>query len=136
MKRYHFLTKEEVYEAFNRLRDAFLAAKDGSDVEEIISAILTNDEKLRIGRRILIADFLRTGTTVKEIADLLQVGNNTVMSVAKSIDLHENGFKLLDKRKREVEKKYQSKKYKLVGGSTKIFKSKVYTGYKRKDVER
>lgn len=29
MRRYKFLTKEDIYDTFNRLRDAFLAAKNG-----------------------------------------------------------------------------------------------------------
>ena len=40
MRRYGFLTKTDTYEALNRLRDAFLAAKDGNEVNEIINGIL------------------------------------------------------------------------------------------------
>ncbi|MEX2012981.1 MAG: Trp family transcriptional regulator [Candidatus Levyibacteriota bacterium] len=136
MRRYHFLTKEDVYESLNRLRDAFLAAKNGSEVENIINAILTADEKLRIGRRIIIAGLIKSGMTVEEIVRLLKVGNNTVMSVVRSIEINEQGFELLEQRRKRVEKEYQDRKYKSVGGSTKIFKSKIYTGYKRKDVKR
>ena len=55
MRRYKFLDKDSVFSALNRLRASFLAAKDGNDVEEIINALFTVDEKLRIGRRIQIA---------------------------------------------------------------------------------
>ncbi|MBI2195793.1 MAG: hypothetical protein HYU48_01995 [Candidatus Levybacteria bacterium] len=136
MRRYYFLTKEDIYESLNRLRDSFLAAKNGSEVEEIINAILTADEKLRIGRRIIIAGFIKSGMTVEEIVRMLKVGNNTVMSVAKSLEINEQGFNLLEQRRKKVEKEYQNRKYKSVGGSTKIFKSKIYTGFKRKDVKR
>lgn len=136
MRRYNFLTKDDIYDAINRLRDAFLAANNGSDVEEIVNAILTQDEKLRIGRRIIIAELLKSDLTIGEIVNLLKVGNNTVMAVARSLETHENGFKLLEQRKKMVENEYQHKKYKFVGGSTKIFKEKIYTGFKRKDVKR
>ena len=106
------------------------------EVEEIINAILTQDEKVRVGRRIIIAELLKSGLTVKEIVHLLKVGNNTVMSVTKSLEEHENGFSLLEQRKRMVENEYQHKKYKLIGSSKKVFKRKVYTGFKRKDIKR
>lgn len=136
MRRYSFLTKDNIYEAINRLRDAFLAAHNGSDVEKIINAILTEDEKLRIGRRIIIAELLKSNLTIEEIVNLLKVGNNTVMAVARSLEAHGRGFKLLEQRRKRVENEYQHKKYQFVGGSTKIFKEKVYTGFKRKDVKR
>lgn len=136
MRRYSFLTKDDVYEAINSLRDAFLAANNGSDVEEIINAILTQDEKVRVGRRIIIADLLKSALTIEEIVNLLKVGNNTVMAVARSLETHETGFKLLEQRKKRVENEYQQRKYKFVGSSKKVFKEKVYTGFKRKDVKR
>lgn len=136
MRRYSFLTKDDVYEAINSLRDAFLAANNGSDVEEIINAILTQDEKVRVGRRIIIADLLKSDLTIEEIVNLLKVGNNTVMAVARSLETHETGFKLLEQRKKRVENEYQQRKYKFVGSSKKVFKEKVYTGFKRKDVKR
>jgi len=136
VRRYSFLTKDDIYEAINRLRDAFLAAHNGSEVEEIINAILTQDEKVRVGRRIIIAKLLKSNLTINEIVNLLKVGNNTVMSVARSLEAYENGFKLLEQRKKKVEDEYQRKKYKFIGGPTKVFKEKVYTGIKRKDIKR
>mgnify|MGYP001559470434 CR=1 FL=1 len=136
MRRYSFLTKDDIYEAINRLRDAFLAAHDGSEVEEIINAILTKDEKLKIGRRIIIAELLKSNITIGEIVNVLKVGNNTVMAVVRSLEAYENGFKLLEQRKRRVENEYQQKKYKFVGSPKKVFKQKVYTGIKRKDIKR
>ncbi len=136
MRRYSFLAKDDIYEAINSLRDAFLAAHNGSDVEEIINAILTQDEKVRVGRRIIIAGLLKSNLTIQEIVNLLKVGNNTIMTVARSLETHEAGFKLLEQRKKRVENEYQQKKYKFIGGSKKVFKEKVYTGFKRKDVKR
>ena len=49
MRRYRFLEKEEIFDALNKLRNAFLAARDGDEVEEIINGLLTFDEKMKIG---------------------------------------------------------------------------------------
>lgn len=136
MRRYKFLTKEDIYDAFNRLRDAFLAAKNGEEVEEIIKGLLTTDEKLKIGRRILIAEYLRDGVGIDVIAKDLKVGKNTIMAVAKKLDENSLFLDLIDKRRNKVESDYGRKKYRLVGGPQLVFKKREYTGFKRKDVER
>ncbi|MBI2074318.1 MAG: hypothetical protein HYT83_00600 [Candidatus Levybacteria bacterium] len=136
MKRYKFLNKEDIHEALNRLRDAFLAAKDGNEVEEIINGILTYDEKLKIGRRVLIAEYIKDGAGFDEIAKSLKVGKNTIVSVINSLDKNPISFELINKRRKKVQTIYQNRKYRLVGGSTLVFKRKEYTGFKRKDVTR
>lgn len=136
MRRYQFLEKEKVFEALNRLRNAFLAAKDGNEVEEIIKGVLTYDERLKIGRRIQISEYLISGYSIDKINEILKVGRNTVSSVAKSLSENPNCFKLLNLRVAKVEDEYKNKKYRLEGGSKKVFKTKVYTGFKRKDVKR
>ncbi len=136
MRRYKFLQKDDIYRALDSVRNAFLAARDGNEVEEIINGLLTHDEKLKIGRRILIAEYLKDGVTIEQIAKILKVGRNTIISVAKSLDQNSNFLDLIDKRKVKVEKEYQKRKYKLLGGSKLVFKKKEYTGFRRIDVER
>ncbi len=136
MRRYRFLKKEDNYHALNRLRDAFLAAKDGNEVNEIINGLLTTDEKLKIGRRIIVAEYLKAGFRIEEIARQLKVGNNTISSVMKQLDEHPIAFELVEKRSKKVEKEYQQKKYHSSGGSNLILKKKDYTGFTRKNVLR
>lgn len=136
MRRYKFLTKDDIYDAFNRLRDAFLAAKNGDEVEEIIKGLLTHDEKLKIGRRILVAEYIKEGLGIDEIAKTLKVGKNTIMNVAKKMDENSIFLDLIAKRRKKVESEYNSRKYRLIGGSKLVFKKKEYTGFKRKDVNR
>lgn len=136
MSRYNFLRQEEVFEALNRLRDAFLAAKDGTEVELIIKGLLSHDEKLKIGRRILVARYLSQGYQIEEISSLLKVGKNTIASVNKSLIQFPGWINLLERRKRQVEEEYKQKAYKKTGGSTKVFKIKEQTGFKRKEVKR
>ena len=136
MRRYKFLTRDDIYEALNRLRDAFLAAKNGEEVEEIVNGILTHDEKLKIGRRIIVADYLKDGYKIEEIAKAIKVGKNTIMAVARKLDENSFFLELIRNRKAKVEKEYSKKKYREVGGSTLVFKKKEYTGFQRKDVQR
>lgn len=130
------MTKEDIYDAFNRLRDAFLAAKNGEEVEEIIKGLLTHDEKLKIGRRILVAEYIREGMGIDEIAKALKVGKNTIMFVAKKLDDNSLFFDLINKRRKKVEDEYNRKKYRFLGSSKLVFKKREYTGFKRKDVDR
>lgn len=136
MRRYGFLQKEEIFEALNRLRDAFLAAKNGEEVEEIINGLLTHDEKMKIGRRILIAKYIKDGMGFGEIARALKVGKNTIVSVIHNLDRYPSAYELIEKRGKKVEKEYSNKNTKTIGGSKLIFKKKVHTGFRRKDVER
>lgn len=136
MRRYKFLLKEEVYEALNRVRDALLAAKDGDDVEEIMKGILTFDERMKIGRRILIAEYLIAGIPFHEIATKLKVGNTTIGLVSKNLEEYTKCFNLIKSRRGKVENEYNTKAYRSVGDSLKVFKSREYTGFKRKDVKR
>jgi Trp operon repressor len=136
MQRYNFLESKDIYDALNRLRDAFLAAKNGSEVDEIIKGVLSNDERIKIGRRILIAECLKLEMNVEEICQALRVGKSTVISVTKSLAVYPSAFKLIDKRKTSVEKTYNKKKYRTSGGSKLVFKKKEYTGFSRKNVKR
>ena len=136
MNRYNFLGQDDVFEALNRLRDAFLTAKDGNEVEEIINGLLSSDEKIKIGRRILVAELLLQSIGIDEISRTLKVGKNTISTVSKNLESHPNCFKLLERRKIKVSKTYNSKRLKSIGASKKVFKKKEYTGFKRKDVER
>lgn len=136
MNRYRFLNQEDIYSALNKLRDAFLAAKNGEEVNEIINGLLTVDEKVKIGRRILIAELLKNGFTIDEITDLLNVGKTTITLVNKNMDSHPACFELIEKRHKKVEKEYQQRKHVLSGGSKLIRKQKSYSGFKRKDVSR
>lgn len=136
MRRYKFLNQEDVYSALNRLRNAFLAAKAGTEVESIINGLLTHDEKMKIGRRILIAELLHNDLTVEEISELLNVGRSTIATVNKNIDSHPDCFNLIAKRSEKIESEYESKKHTYSGSSKLIYKKKIYSGFKRKNVKR
>lgn len=136
MRRYSFLSKEAAYEALNRLRSAFLAAKDGDDVEEIIRGVLTSDERFKIGRRIQIAQLLRSGVSYEDIRSELKVGFTTINFVDRNLRDHPQAYDLVEEREEKVERTYKEKAYRKSGGSKLVFKKREYTGFTRKDVSR
>lgn len=135
-RRYQFLPKDYVLNAINKLRAAFLAAKNGEDVEDIIKGILTYDERLKVGRRIEIAQMLEDGITYKEIADELKVGLSTISLVDKLMRQYPKCYELIKEREEKVEREFKNKAYVRKGGPKMIYKSRHYTGFKRKDVAR
>ncbi len=136
MKRYNFLDQDDVYDALNKLRDAFLAAKNGEQVEQIINSLLTFDEKMKIGRRIIIAMLIKNNVGYDEIARKLNVGKNTILSVIKSLDKYPDAFDMIEARRIKVENEYGKNKFINTGGSKLVFKKKVYSGFRRKNVGR
>jgi len=135
-RRYGFLTKNDFFEAWNRLRDAFLAAKNSEEVDLIVKGLLTNDERLKIGRRIEVARLLKEGLANREIARKLRVGVATVQMVADKISKNPECFSLLERRMKKVEREFEKRAYVKTGGSKLLYKKTRYTGYKRKDVKR
>lgn len=136
MRRYKFLTKDSVYKALNKLRAAFLAAKDGNEVETIIMGVLTHDERMKIGRRIQIAQMLKKRFTYTQIKEELKVGPPTIRLVDRKMKESPECYDLINKRERKVESEYKRKSYVKTGGPKLVFKRKIYTGFKRKDVQR
>lgn len=136
MKRYSFLNDDDIYTAFSKLRNAFLAAQNGDEVDKILDGLLTFDEKIKIGRRILVAESIVAGIGVDEICSQLSVGKNTISSVSRALDANFDWYTLIEKRRKTVEKEYKKHSHREVGGSLLVHKKKVYTGFKRKDVKR
>ena len=136
MGRYRRLKREDVVLVWQRLEDAFLAARNGKEVEQILLAILTPDERLKIGRRLQVAKMLREGRGYEDIMRELSVGKNTVALVARRLDQYPEGYGLIGKRQRTADREYQDKAYRKHGGSKLLLKPKRRTGFKRGDVER
>lgn len=136
MRRYNFLQQDDVFESFNKLRNAFLAAKNGEEVDKILNGLLTLDERIKIGRRILVAEYIIAGVKIEEISTILSVGKNTIASVSRALSENPECFKLIEERGKKVESEYKRKSHRMVGASTMILKRREYTGFKRKNVKR
>lgn len=136
MRRYEFLREESIFSALNRLRAALLAANDGNEVELIINAVLTQDERLKIGRRVEIAQRLLDGEGHEKICSELKVGKTTIAQVTSKLSKYPKAFELINIRLEKVDSEYKKKSRKTSGGSKLIFKKSEHTGFRRKDVER
>ena len=136
MRRYNFLEKESVYEALNKLRLAFLAAKDGTEVEEIIMGTLTHDERMKIGRRIQIAQMLRNDLSYQEIKNNLNVGFATIGLVDNLLNNHSTCYKLIEEREQKMEETFKHKAFEMSGNPKSVFKTKIRTKFSRKEVPR
>lgn len=135
-RRYDFLLEGDIFKALNKVRDAFLTAKDGGEVDQVMNGVLTFDERVKVGRRIQIAQCLFKGMSMDEIKAELGVGYNTISHVKNRLDKYKRCFELIDRRTKKVENEYKKGAYIKVGGSTKVFKETKYTGLKRKDIKR
>lgn len=134
--RYKLLNSKDEYELMNLVKNAFLAGENGSDVDEILKGLLTTDEKIKIGRRIQVAYLLMSGMSGEDIKTALGVGRDTITIVSKQLFNHPLCFKLISERQNKVEKEYEEKRFRKVGGSKLVHKNKEYTRFKRKDVKR
>lgn len=94
--------ERDIFEALNKLRDAFLAARDGNEVNKITEGVLTYDERLKIGRRIIIAGWLLSGFGLEEICKQLRVGRSTVMHVSRRLEKYQEAFELVERRSKIV----------------------------------
>lgn len=62
---------------------------DSTDIEKLLSALLTDKEQHDIANRIRIFDLLDRGITQREISDQLGVGIATVSRGAKAMQSHD-----------------------------------------------
>lgn len=125
MRRYKFLSRESVYDALNRLRTAFLAAKDGKEVDEIILGLLTHDERMKVGRRIQVAELLEAGLSHREISEELKASSPTIRLVSRKMQEHPSCFLLINRRKERVELEFKKRAYEKIGGPKMVYKRKV-----------
>jgi uncharacterized protein YerC len=103
MKRYHFLSEKEIIEALDHLKDAFLSAKNAREIGHIIDGLLTHDEKMKIGRRIIVAKLLDSFTS-RELVETSRFGRTTLSLVSKLRDANPEAFNLILKRKNPLKK--------------------------------
>lgn len=120
-QRYKNISDTSIRSALRKLRISFVSAKSKKDVDELIFGLLTHDERIKVGRRIQIAEMLLSGKTYLEIRDELGTGKGTVLNVLKKLDKYPQCYKLIiskDRKNKNLNKKNTR------GGSKQIFKLK------------
>ena len=107
------MSKQESDLVFKTLNTAALSLDGSGVVVNFIDQVLTEGEKVIIGRRILIARMILNGHTYHEVNEQLQISPNTFSKVKKWLNEKMPGYESVMK---EVKLKHQqspssSKKY-------------------------
>ena len=103
------LSKENKIETLDALYTAASAVKGRADMKMFLRDLLTESERIMLGRRILIARMLLAGCTHRYISDGMNVGLDTVSKVHKWLDDQFPGYeKALQGMQTELDKRYWS----------------------------
>lgn len=135
-RRYKNIPQDSLSKALGKLRAAFLTPKNTKQVETIIYGILTHDERMKIGRRIQIAEMLLEGETYYNIAQKLNVGQTTIINVARQVGKSPECYKLIVSKEVEIKRKIKKKRNSKKGSSTLIFKKRAYSEKESLNVNR
>ena len=80
------LTNEERIETLDALYTATSALKGREAMKGFLKDLLTESERIMLGRRILIAKALISGHTFDEIVDNYRVGKDTIQKISEWLD--------------------------------------------------
>jgi len=111
-KRMHELSKEEQIKTLDSLYTAAAAVRGRSAMKSFLRDLLTESERIMLGRRILIARLLLSGETYEGIYDRLRASPGTVRNVDRwlqdQMPGYENAIQALEEEfgKRDFKKKY------------------------------
>jgi len=111
-KRMHELSKEEQIKTLDSLYTAAAAIRGRAAMKAFLRDLLTESERIMLGRRILIARLLLSGETYDGIFDRLGASHRTIRSVDRwlqdQMPGYEDAIAALEEEfgKREFKKKY------------------------------
>ncbi len=74
---------------YRSLLNHLAGCTDDTDIEKLLSALLTDKEQHEIANRIRIFDLLERGVTQRDISEQLGVGIATVSRGAKAMQIHD-----------------------------------------------
>ena len=104
------LSKEQRIATLDALYTAAASVKGRADMKMFLRDLLTESERVMLGRRILIARYLLSHKTYREIIEELKVSHTTIGKVEQWL---EDQFPGYEKAIGEMEKEYErrNKKY-------------------------
>lgn len=107
------LTKQEVIKTLDALYTASSVLKGRDETKRFLRDLLTESERIMLGRRILIARYLLAGITYDEIMREMKVGRDTIARVEQWMMEKSSGYRdVILKMRNEFKKR--DKKRKLV----------------------
>ena len=105
------LSKQERIDTLDALYTAASALKGREAMKLFLRDLLTESERIMLGRRILIARMLLAGMAATHITEKLRVGSDTVWRIERwlrdQFPGFENAIEELEKQMAERKKKYQ-----------------------------
>ena len=105
------LSHKDRMEVLDALYTAASSVKGRADMKLFLRDLLTESERIMLGRRILIARMLLAGCTHRYIADGMKVGTDTVWRVQQWLDDQFPGYeKALQGMTEEFDRRYWNSK--------------------------
>lgn len=101
------LTDEQRMETLDALYTAASTVRGRTAMKLFLRDLLTESERIMLGRRILIARYLLTKSTFDEIAERLKVGHDTIQRVQHWLDDQFPGY---ERAIQEMEKEFAGRK--------------------------
>ena len=100
------LSKKEQLETLDALYTATSSLRDRKDMKLFLRDLLTESERIMLGRRILIARCLLAGTSAITISEQMKVGMDTIYKIERWLSDQFPGFeKALQQMEKQMEKR-------------------------------
>lgn len=135
-RRYAKAHPDEKMEYKVNVRSLLLSAHDGHEAKSILGDLFTEDERIKIGKRVSVAALLVEGMSYREIMDTLGVGLSTIATIARKLERGGAGFELVFQRLKEELSQFKELATRLEGGSKQAHKRTRLTGFTSLDVGR
>lgn len=108
------LTNEAKMETLDALYTAMSSIKDRVSMKTFLKDLLTESERIMLGRRIILAREILSGKTYDEIVAEHKVGKDTILRIRKWLDDqfpgYENAIHEMEEEFKMRKKKFESKK--------------------------
>lgn len=92
------------------LYTAMASLKSREEIKNFLRDLLTESERIMLGRRILIAKKLLEGKLYSEIVEEMKVGMDTIMRVHRWLEDENSGY---EKVVKNLEKVFKAREYKI-----------------------
>ena len=107
---------EDKIKYLDALYTAIVSLRSRSEIKDFLKDLLTEGERIMIGRRIIIAQQLLMEKSYQEIMDELKVGSDTIARVHRWLDDEVKGY---ERAVQEIEKSFAkrtSRRYNNISG--------------------
>ncbi len=119
------LSNEERTKTLEALYTAVSSVKGRDGMKLFMRDLLTESERIMLGRRILVARALLTGQTYNQIVDEYNVGKDTILKISKWLNDQLPGYEVaVEGLERELANNKQNKEKKQLYATTALYRLK------------